>query len=219
MSKLPPKRHALTDPSPHREDSTTFRSFAIWGAGILCGLFLFLLLPLLLTPSFVQRPRSSFTPWETLEGIGFVKTAAGQLIDRPHAHARIFLHQIPFLAQLEIQFMWQGDRPAPHLGIRQNIFWTDYKILPPSRTEQIGFWHKSTYYLPLTSAWQNKDGSFDLMLFLNKQIKLGEDGLISSRIVSPLFVRPAIARVVRAKVSGEDLARLVRRAASRLAHH
>lgn len=135
--------------------------------------------------------KSSLGPPETIAGITFPVRDGRVTITQPLAHIRV-----PFTAPaVGKRLMWKTtlgptDADSVQVGLRRGEFWLEYERValdPASREEQV-------VTFALDRAYQNPDGSFDIMYFTRRTS--GELQLTMTRLDAT--ITPAVP-------SGKDL--------------
>lgn len=99
---------------------------------------------------------SDFGPLETIHGIPFSVEDGSVKITDEMAHLRIPYYKTKFGKELKIEIAYElSNTDTLQVGLRKGDFWLDYQRVQAQK--EISF--------NLSSAYQNSDGSFDLMFF------------------------------------------------------
>ncbi len=104
---------------------------------------------------------------ETIHGIPFAHDGGTIIVEEKLAHTDIFLQEPVFAKQLHVLLSFEpGNTEAIDVGVREGGFWLGYakQSLYRKGKDPDGFQTKELVF-PLTTAFQEKDRSIDLMVF------------------------------------------------------
>lgn len=104
---------------------------------------------------------------ETIHGVPYPHDGETIIVEEKLAHTDVYLQEPVFAKQLHLFVSFEpGNTDAIDVGVREGGFWFGYAKQPLYRKgkDPNGFQTKELTF-PLTTAFQEKDRSIDIMLF------------------------------------------------------
>lgn len=114
---------------------------------------------------------------ETIHGIPFAVDNATTHIEEDLAHADIFLKEPLIAKKLMLTISFDPKKTQSiEVGVREGGFWLGYakKVVYQQGKDKLGFQAKEIQF-PLTTMFQDKDRSIDVMFFSKSQTPISWD--------------------------------------------